>query len=246
MSKTVTRRTAGQRMLHCGYADILRLIINKAGNATWRDVAVSMGTGRASSQNTLRWLAYFGVVQVAGWTHCEGYDKRVIVPRYGFGLDGHTPHPGYTKGKGSPTNPADRPGGTLPVELMTFCNAIKALQADSFHAKGLASEVGMSARTAQVFVRHLRGLKLLHAVEYEVRTHGGVGFPYFAFGVDKKDKPKPAPLTKQEIWTRHNANKAARRRTARLIGLQEVKRISKVRDIGMAVASNQQAMREAA
>ena len=207
--KPITR-TQGQRLMCKGYADVLRAIVN---GATGIDVSEQADLGRMSAQKTVNRLCDAGLIHESEWTQRLVSKRMQWMPIYRFGPGGALPDwPG--EGLRKP-----RARGPVPVELLTFINAVKALQLESYNRKGLAEVTGLNPRTAGDLIRRLHELRLIFIDDYDQRPNGSYGYPTYTWGVNQKDRVKPAPIPKPVLWERWNKERAARKKTAHLLGL---------------------------
>lgn len=186
----------GRRSHHEGYATALRLVV--AGGATWMSVCEAANTARMSSQRMLRVFHDLGLAHIVGWT---GPLDRTPIFAFGPGVD--LPGPGMLR--------IQRRAKKFPIELLTFCNAVKALMSEPLHGQGLAAATGQGARSARATIRVLREQGLVHIADHDDRFDLGAGVPLFAWGPGLPDKPKPKPQTRRALWVKHNAVKARRR-----------------------------------
>lgn len=198
-----------RRLLHAGYAQVLRHVVD--GGVTWIKLHEQMGLCRTSSQKTLAYLRDQQLAHVGEWQARKVGMRIERTPVFVFGSGEDAPWPGAGK-------PRPRKPQRTPVELLTFCCAIKALMREPFMGNGLADETGMCHRTALSLIRRLHALRLAYIEDYD-RREVGAGYPLWRFGVDRKDKPKPRPMSKREIWNKHNAIRDKLRAQARLLGI---------------------------
>lgn len=201
----MTALKAGQRYTATGYAHALAVIV--AGGATWHTVAAAMQTGRMTAQIICRAFHRAGLTHIAGW-HIPDGNVRARAPIYAFGEGVDVEWPGG--GRKQTRNRS-------PIELLTFCNTIKALMSDTFCGKSLSAEVGSGNHRALKTLAALKRHRLIYIAEYEVRSNGGAGFPLYAWGPGKKDRQKPTPLSQKDINKRHNDIRGHRRATFKLM-----------------------------
>jgi hypothetical protein len=198
-------RTPGKRLLGPGYAQVLRVFAN--GPAMWTDVAAACGTKRASSQGLCNGLHRQRIIHITEWRAVKGTRRLQWTPVYllGDGIDAKPPVPLRTSK--APT----------PFELLGFCEVIRALQADSWHSKGLADHLGQCARTVRGIVRELHKLRLVYIDDYTQRPKAGAGFPLFTWGPGEQDAKKPAPKSARKVWMAANAVVSERRKQMHLM-----------------------------
>jgi len=201
----MTQRTQGQRIMHRGYADILKAC--EAG-ATWVDVAARLTLSRVTAQTLLHAMVDLGLLHEAEATAVVTLKRRTLTPLYRPGAGGRIEWPGRKpRAKQAP-----------PSELIAFASVVRALQVDSLNAKQISQRTGLGQGSAQRLIRHMHALRLIHIDDYPERSHGGYGYPVFTWG-DEPDAAKPAPRGRKanaDVW---NARIAARRQHARMLGL---------------------------
>lgn len=197
-------RTVGSRILHPGYAKALKMIV--FGGATWAQIAAALDVNRLTAQRLVRCFHQAGMAHISGWA-IDGPTAKSRKQVYSFGPGVDVLWPGGER----PKRPL-----RMPVELLTFCHAIKALQADLHHGSSLAAETGMGMRNARGLLRALHECRLIYIADFEARRIGGTGAAMYAWGPRKKDKQKPVPATKQERWTANNARRAIKAHALRL------------------------------
>ena len=192
----------GQRLLHPGYARALRLIVN--GGATWRTLAADgAGMNRMSAQRLMRSFHATGLTHIVGW-QVES-DARARAPIYAIGTGPDVPWPGGERRSRRVK---------IPIELLTFINAVKALQEDHLNGLQLSEQSGYSPRTARDVIRSLRKNKLVHIAGHQDRLRAGPGYPLYTWAPGRPDKPKPVPPSAREHWTKYNRMRSARRMQA--------------------------------
>lgn len=202
---TEQKRTPGSRLMGAGYARALGLIVRHG--ATWALLAEGLNVARISAQRLAHAFHDAGLCHIAEFK-VIGKDTRARTPVYVFGAGVDAEWPGGSRAR------KRRP---LPVELLTFCNGIKALMQGSFHGKAFAEVSGLSPRTARDVLRALRAEKLIYIESYSEHATGGDGFPCFAWGPGVDDKPKRKPQSKRSLWMKHNRIKAERLAHARML-----------------------------
>lgn len=200
-----TTRTPGKRLLGPGYAEVLRVFAN--GPAMWSDVSAAIGTKRVSSQGLCNGLHRQRIIHITEWRAVKGVRRKQWTPVYllGDGIDAKPPVPLRTSK--APT----------PFELLGFCDVIRALQADSWHSKGLAEHLGQCTRTVRGIVRALHKLRLVYIDDYMRRPKAGAGYPLFTWGPDEQDAKKPTPKSARKVWTEANAIVSERRKQMHLL-----------------------------
>lgn len=201
----MTKRLKGQRIMGAGYAKALRVIVD--GGATWREVGAAVGVERITAQTLCRGFHRQQLTHISAWKVGEG-DARNRAPIYAFGPGEDVPWPA-----------GDRPvmNKRTPPELLAFCALVKELMLDAYHGKGMADTIGGTPRTVRNHIRELHKLKLAYIAGYDDRSVAGTGYPLFAWGPGKSDKPKPKPIPKRELWNHHNAVRSARRKQSKVL-----------------------------
>lgn len=202
---TEQKRTPGSRLMGAGYARALGLIVRHG--ATWALLAEGLNLGRATAQRLAHGFHDAGLCHIAAFK-VLGKDARTRSPVYVFGPGEDAEWPG-----------GDRPRTRrpIPIELLTFCNGIKALMQGSYHGKAFAEACGLGLRTARDVLRALRDEQLIYIESYSEHATGADGYPCFAWGPGIADKPKRKPQSKRALWEKHNRIKAARRAHARML-----------------------------
>lgn len=208
VTTAVAKRGRGQRLLHSGYARLLRTIVD--AHVIWRDLHEMHGLARQSAQRILHVWHDLGFVHVDSWRVVSFGGRRQTTPVYAFGPGASAPWTGKA------TAPRRKPAKP-PVELLTFVRAIEALQGDHLHGTELADTVGIAPRTARALLRELHALGLIFKAEYQALWHGGHGHPLFAWGPGRKDRARPKPQPRRVLWARADAIKRARGEHLRVI-----------------------------
>ena len=197
----------GQRLLYAGYSGVLRTIVN--GDATWHTVEAAHDINRTTAQRICHGLHDSGLMHIERWIN-HGPTARSRCPVYAFGAGEDAP---------CPSTPRPRHRRAPPIELLTFINAIKALLAEPHHGLGLSNACGLYPRSTRALLAVLRKHRLIYIDHHEQRERAGAGVPMWAWGVDKKNKAKPKPMTRRELWEKHNAIAAEKRRQTRVLHL---------------------------
>lgn len=203
------KRARGQRLLYAGYAEVLKLVVD--GSATWQSIAAALSLGRSGAQGLLNRMVDACLIHEAAWQPVHTY-RTTYTPIYAFGEGTTLAWPGKGKRPMRRLRPA-------PVELLTFITAIKALQSDTYNAVRLAEQTGMGKRSAQRLLKKLHALRLIFIDEFEERPQGGHGYPLYAWGPNRADMTKPAPMDKRLLSTAWARVNYARQRDVRLLGL---------------------------
>lgn len=196
-----------RRLLHAGYAQVLRHVVD--GGCTWLQLAEKMGLVRTSAQRTLAHLRDQQLIHIGAWEDRQCGMRIERTPLFVFGAGEDAPWPG--KGAQRPRRPQP-----TPVELLTFCSAVKAMMYGPVMGNSLADETGMAPRTALGLIKRLRELNLAFIEDYQQRTCG-LGYPMWRFGIDQPDKPKKKRMSARALWTKNNAIRAQRNAQARLL-----------------------------
>ena len=224
----------GQRLNSRGYSTILRLIANRrnaAHGATWHDLMRDGPlTTRSATTTLLRWMDHLGLIYIDQWV-AIGTARTTMTPAYRLGDQASAPHPGYINGKPGPAT--TRPAGRVPIELLTYSHAVKALQRDSHHGKSLHEACGMGLFLCRALLRKLHADRLVYIDDYYRRPNGCLGAPMYAWGVHMKDAVRPPRECPRAVWQRANAERAARLRAMHALGMVRHSRIRKIADIGV-------------
>lgn len=198
----------GQRMTTGDYVRVVRLLVN--GPTTWADVSAATGCTKRSGIKILAALKKQGMCHVSG-------GRRVLDTPGNLGM-AHV----YTWGPGVDawTHPVPAQEFRLartPDRIIALCEAIKALQADSWHMGDLAAHVGMYLRGSYVLVKELHDQRLIYIADWPARQDRGSLWPTYTWGPDKADKPKPRTQTQAEKRARWEAIRAKRLRESKLL-----------------------------
>lgn len=199
-------RLLGQRLTTTGYAQALRLLVD--GEATWCSLAADLGVTRATAQRVCAAFHRHGLTHVVRW-QAVGKDARSLRPVYAFGAGADALRAAPDKRRSATQR--------TPSELLTFCAAVQLLSEDSYHGAGLAAATGIGAPSSRRLLRALREHKLIYVESHQERRNAGTGYPLWTWGPDHKDRAKPKPKSKTELWTNHNAKRASHRQHAVLM-----------------------------
>lgn len=197
------------RIGQAGYAACLKTIAFGGGQATWKTVAEANSLSRQTARDFCHALNDLRVIHIAGWER-TGQDNRSRVAAYAIGDEPDAPYPGTARRP----RKSHRTGS---VEIITFANAIKALQSDHHHGVSLSDATGLYPRAARNLLRALHQAKLVYVAEYQDRKSAGCGAAMYAFGVNQRDTKKPAPIPQVELNRRWNEVKKRLRADTKLM-----------------------------
>ncbi len=200
----VAKRSRNERLHGPGYAKALRLLVD--GERTWRDMAAALNVNRNTSAKVLHGFHRQGLAHIVRYDGLK-FGRRVTwTPVYAYGPGPEIISPSIRK-----------KAAATPVELLTFCQTVLALQSDSWHKLGLSRHVGASTRSTSVAIESLRALRLVVIDDWFIRPKAGAGHPLYAWGVDGVDAVKPKPMSRRKLWRRNNQVRSDRRREQRLL-----------------------------
>jgi hypothetical protein len=204
------KRTVGQRVSLDGYAKILAVIA--AGDARSDAVSAAILMQYDRCERVLQWMEYFGAIHVCDWHITKETRVRRAVPVYRMGDGESVPKP-FGRRR------LQRPGRSVPVELMAFCDAVKELQAECHHGRSLAEATGLNQQTCRRLMRNLKLHGLAFIEQYEARNVGGFGYPMYRFGLNRQDARKPKPKSEAQQARERRGRKAQRELSMRLLGI---------------------------
>jgi hypothetical protein len=127
--------------------------------------------------------------------HIHHWERRAqcpCTPAYAFGEADDCPYP-ETTANGRPAHaPRKLRPPRLPVELVALAALFRELRADASTTEELADATGVNRNGLHGFMKVLRGLRLVYRKGWEVQSTGGEPSARWAFGIDKKDAPRPS------------------------------------------------------
>lgn len=197
------------RLGYVGYVECLRTIAFGGGHVTWKDIAADHNVNRVTASRFCHALNDLRIIHIAGWRK-TGEDNRSRIATYALGDERDVPHPAD----------AARPRKNKraeSIELVQFAAAIRAIQDEAHNGVTLAESTGMYPRAARTFLKAMHAAKLAYIAEYQDRGESGAGYPLYAFGMNRRDAKKPAPIPKQELTRRWNTVKKRLRADTKLM-----------------------------
>ncbi len=197
------------RLGYAGYATCLKTIAFGGGLVTWKAIAETHNVNRVTASRFCHALNDLRIIHIAAWVK-TGDDNRSRIAAYALGDRPDAPHP----------TAAPRPRKnkrTESIELLQFAAAIRAIQDDSHNGVTLAEAVGMYPRAARAFLKAMHAAKLAYIAEYHDRGEAGAGYPLYAFGINRRDAKKPAPIPQEELTRRWNEVKRRLRADTKLM-----------------------------
>lgn len=199
-------RHVGSRLHWSGYAKIMRLLVD--GQVSWPTVNEACNIERRETTHRILYkLRASGLAHIAAWEMDNG-DARSRRPAFTFGPGVDVPRPGGERYRGR---------GTPAPEMLAFIVAVRALQDEPLHGKGLADLTGQIPRTARNLLKALHAERLVHIDHYQDRGRFGAGAPLYAWAPGEPDAKKPRPQTLKALWTKRNNYRATRNATARVM-----------------------------
>jgi hypothetical protein len=116
----------------------------------------------------------------------------------------------------------------MASNLSSLKNLLRAMALEPVPYRDMQMLTGVTNETLGRWMKILRGQvnnvgqrrnSLVYIAEW--RKHGTITAPYWAFGVDEQDAPKPAAKTRAE----HEALRVARRKNSNVFKLSSVRRV---------------------
>ena len=189
-----------KRLGQAGYVKCLRVIALGGGKTTQHTLRASTKINRNTAIRFCHCLHDLRLIHVAGWD----VSGRYPMPQYALGDGEDAPHP-----TGKPRPRQNKRG--MSIELVSFTNMVRAIQAMPQHGRGLHLETGVSERTTRVFLKAMHAARLAYIAEFEDRGPAGAGAALYAFGLRKRDAVKPEPISRAEQHRRQTAMRQRRR-----------------------------------
>lgn len=172
-----------------------------------QELAQEVGVSVKNVQRTLALWLRLGVVGRCGWRERDG--RRGPVALWKLGAE-------------DLPSPEPRPvGRCLPRgAAVTVGSVLQAMATGPHTIVELAQDVGITANSARLIVRHLHAQRVIHILDYE-RSRGGPWAVVYALG-RRIDAPRPKPRTAAERWRAGKAEREARALAARVAMLGRV------------------------
>jgi hypothetical protein len=207
----------GARILWSGYAQIIRLLIDRP--RSWVDVCAATNLYRRESAHKILYgFADAGLAHICGWEMDE--DARSRRPLFAWGAGANVafpPRPGSVRLK-ELDGLRHRRRKVPPPSLLLMIVAIRTLMNDEpQHGKGLAEKTGACNTTALLMLRAMKDQGLIYIDHFQDRGVSGAGYPLYAWGPGEPDAVKPRRIPKRALSTKNNRNRAARTATSKLL-----------------------------
>jgi len=197
------------RLGYAGYVACLKTIAFGGGLVTWKAIAEAHNVNRVTASRYCHALNDLRIIHIAGWV-ATGDDNRSRIAAYALGDKPDAPHPG-TAARPRKNKRAES------IELVQFAAAIRAVQDEAHNGVTLSEATGMYPRAARAFLKAMHAAKLAYIAEFHDRGEAGAGYPLYAFGLNRRDAKKPAPIPQDVLTQRWNAIKRRLRADTKLM-----------------------------